>query len=53
VRERRNNVLGDGMRAIRRDGDDSGGGERNEDATRQEAIWAGDGIASGGVDGVG
>jgi len=42
VRERRNNVLGDGMRAIRRDGDDSGGGggggERNEDATRQEAI---------------
>lgn len=37
VRERRNNVLGDGMRAIRRDGDDSGG-ERNEDATRQEAI---------------
>lgn len=37
VRERRNNILGDGMRSIRRDGDDSGG-ERNEDATRQEAI---------------
>lgn len=37
VRERHNNILGNGMRAIRRDGDDSGG-ERNEDATRQEAI---------------
>jgi len=35
VRERGNNVLGDGP--VRRDGDDSGG-ERNEDATRQEAI---------------
>jgi len=35
VREWGNNILGDGP--IRRDGDDSGG-ERNEDATRQEAI---------------